>query len=180
MSPRKKQYSMDLREAIIDAKKAARTDWNVATQFKLSHTAVSRLFKKFKATASVERKAGSGRPRKSTERLDRAMVRIVKEDPKKTAVDLMKYVREHLGLDIGVHTIRRRLNSAELFARRPAKKPLISEKNRRARLAFARRHQHWTKDDWAKMLWSNNKFNLFSSDSIRYVRRLVGERFNPK
>lgn len=86
-----------------------------------------------------------------------------------------------MDLNISVHTARRRLRAAELYARRPAKKPFISEKNRKARLAFARRYQHWTKDDWSKVLWSDeSKFNLFNSDGIRYVRRPIGQRFNPK
>lgn len=49
--------------------------------------------------------------------------------------------------------------------------------DRLARLAFAR--HHWTSNEWAKVLWSDeSKFNLFSSDGIRYVRR--PQRYNPK
>lgn len=109
------------------------------------------------------------------------MVRIVKDDPRKNATDVTKYAAEHLNLSLSSRTVRRRLCEEKLFARRPAKKPLISMKNRNARLSFARRFQYWSKSDWQKVLWSDeSKFNLFSSDGIRYVRRPQGQRYNPR
>uniref|UniRef100_A0A915E512 Transposase n=1 Tax=Ditylenchus dipsaci TaxID=166011 RepID=A0A915E512_9BILA len=51
--------------------------------------------------------------------------------------------------------------------------------NRRARLKFAKEHLAWTSANWAKVLWSDeSKFNLFSSDGIRYVRRPPGKRYD--
>lgn len=64
---------------------------------------------------------------------------------------------------------------------RPSKKPWISKKNVKARLEFARAHKDWSVGDWGRVLWSDeSKFNLFSSDGIRYVRRPLGQRNNPK
>ena len=51
----------------------------------------------------------------------------------------------------------------------------------KARLKFARTHLDWSVADWGRVLWSDeSKFNLFSSDGIRYVRRPLGQRNNPK
>ena len=56
---------------------------------------------------------------------------------------------------------------------------MIRAKNRAARVAFARRHLHWCKADWRKVLFSDDsKFNMFGSDGVKYVRCPSGQRFN--
>lgn len=106
---------------------------------------------------------------------------MVKRDPFLNAVNLAHYARDHMNLDISKWTARRILRFAGLPARRPAKKPYISRKNRAARLRFAREHEHWAAEDWARVLWSDeSKFNLFGSDGINYVRRPAGKRFDRK
>ncbi|CAK9834280.1 Transposable element Tcb2 transposase [Anthophora retusa] len=73
-------------------------------------------------------------------------------------------------------TVRRRLEDFNLRGRKPQKKPLLSSRNRKRRLAFAKAHKHWTSEDWQKVLFSDeSKFNRVCSDGIRYVRRRIGE-----
>jgi Transposase len=77
--------------------------------------------------------------------------------------------------------VKRRLNNAGLFGRRPVKKPLISSKNRIARVDFAKKHQNRSAADWSKVLWSDvSKFLLFGSDEINYFRRGINQRYDPK
>ena len=71
-------------------------------------------------TNIVERKAGSGCLRKSTQREYSQMIRLIKADPRMEAVDVTKFANEQMGIFIGVHTVRHRLNDSNLFARRPA------------------------------------------------------------
>ena len=59
------------------------------------------------------------------------MLKTVKLYPRKTAVDVKTFANEHLGVNIGVFTARNRLRDANLFARRPARKPLISKINKK-------------------------------------------------
>ena len=47
---------------------------------------------------------------------------------------------------INIHTIRQRLAEFELKGRVARKKPFISTKNRKARLAFAKENFLWTRD----------------------------------
>ena len=51
---------------------------------------------------------------------------------------------EHLGMEMAIRTARNILIRAGLRGRMPAEKPLMREKNRKARLAFARVHKDWT------------------------------------
>uniref|UniRef100_A0A8R1ICG9 HTH_Tnp_Tc3_2 domain-containing protein n=1 Tax=Caenorhabditis japonica TaxID=281687 RepID=A0A8R1ICG9_CAEJA len=80
-----------------------------------------------------------------------------------------------------VRTIRRRLNNAGMFGRRPVKKPYICDRNRAARVAWARAHLNWTQSQWERVFWSDeSKFLLFGLDGISYAKRPVGTRFNSK
>jgi len=55
------------------------------------------------------------------------------------------------------------------------------EKNKAARLEFAKEHINWTATEWSKVLWSDeSKFSLFGNTSRNNVRRPIGKRFNIK
>lgn len=129
----------------------------------------------------MTRSTKSGRPRKTTARDDKLILRMSSCDPRKTATTTAADLCTNYGIQISERSVRRRLLDGGLNARRPVRKPLISKKNRKARLEFARRHVNWTVDDWAKDLWSDeSKVCFFTSDGIQYVRRPVGTRFEPK
>uniref|UniRef100_A0A914VV34 Transposase Tc1-like domain-containing protein n=1 Tax=Plectus sambesii TaxID=2011161 RepID=A0A914VV34_9BILA len=175
----KTQLSKESKEALVRAKERGDTDRVVASQFAIGRGTVSRIYARARTAMPLTRLPGSGRRKKTTERQAIALQRISKADPRKTAADIAKEANTQFGVKISRQTASRILESASLFARRPAKKPLISEKNRRARLRFAKDHLTWTSADWAKVLWSDeSKFNLFSSDGIRYVRRPPGKRYD--
>ena len=67
----------------------------------------------------------------------------LQSDRHKTAVDVHAEVADHLVQPISTRTVQRRLNEFGLMGRVARKKPLISEKNRRKRLAFAKEHVDW-------------------------------------
>lgn len=126
---------------------------------------------------SIESKPKPGRPRKSGAATDK-LIRCFLKNQFFTAVGIKK---ENPHVSISVRTIRRRLSEGKLHARRPAKKPFISKKNRRSRLDFATEHLNWTYDQWKQVLWSDeSKFNMFGSDGMKWVRRPNNERYNPK
>ena len=82
---------------------------------------------------------------------------------------------------MSVWTVRRRLKDIGLKARLAYKKPLVSLKNRKKRLSFAKDHEHWGIEDWKKVLFTDEtKVNLVGSDGKMYIRRFKNERFNPQ
>jgi len=56
------------------------------------------------------------------------------------------------------------------------KKPLLSQKHRKERMEFALAHQHWTVDDWKRVVWSDEtKINRLGSDGRKWAWKKAGE-----
>jgi len=56
------------------------------------------------------------------------------------------------------------------------KKPLLSVRHRKRRLAFALKYREWTVEDWKRVIWSDEtKINRFGSDGQEYVWKQKGE-----
>ncbi|GBM71753.1 Transposable element Tcb1 transposase [Araneus ventricosus] len=84
-------------------------------------------------------------------------------------------------LNTWVDSRRHRHQIAGLNGRRPVKKSMISTKNRKAQVEWAKTHKDWTKKEWEDVLWSDeNKYILFGTDGIQWIRRPQGTRFDPK
>lgn len=176
-----KYKSEEIRKLIVEAKQKGETNKDIAERFHVGRATIQRTWARWKATRSVKNKKKTGRPRKTTPRQARVLVRLVKKDPFLTAVDVQNYAQDNLNLTISHTTARRILASVGLRGRKPAKKPWISKKNRAARMKFAKDHEHWTVLQWSRILWSDEtKNNLFGSDGIKFVRRPAGKRFDPK
>ncbi|GBN93646.1 Transposable element Tcb1 transposase [Araneus ventricosus] len=98
-----------------------------------------------------------------------------------TAVDIAHELRDTPNPNPSVRTIRRRLQAAGLNGRIIVKKPIISTKNRKARVESAKAHKDWTKKEWEDVLWGyESKYMLFGTDGIQWIRRPQSTRFDPK
>lgn len=106
------------------------------------------------------------------------MVRASKKDPTLSSSLLLHEVPI---AQISPRTVRRRLCDVGLNARRPARKPFISKKNKAKRLEFAKAHINWTIEDWKKILWSDeSKFEKVNQRAPLYVRRPINMRYDSK
>ena len=77
--------------------------------------------------------------------------------------------------------MRRRLDKAGLYGRVARKKPLVTDRHKKVRLAWAKERKNWTTEDWNRVVWSDeSKFDLFGSDGRVYIRRRKGEEFLPQ
>ncbi len=77
-------------------------------------------------------------------------------------------------------TIRNRPRRQErpVRAYRPYTGSILTNRHRRARLQWARRHRHWRRRDWDTVLFSDeSRFNLSHADGRHRVYRRKDERY---
>ena len=146
-----------------------------------SISVVWRVVNRYNQEGSLEEKQKSGRPRKTTSREDRDLVRMSLKDRFETAASISRKFKENTGKIISRDTVSRRLNEKGLKSRTAVAKPVISKKNQRLRLAYATSHVTWNEEEWNRIFFSDeSKFNVFGSDGRNRVRRRQGERLSPK
>jgi transposase len=137
---------------------------------------IRRLFSKINKQGSSKRKPGSGRHRTTSAREDRMIVRQAKRDRRGSASS----IKASLGLSVTEKTVRNRLREAGMRSYWATKKPFISEENRKKRIAWAKEHLSWTKDQWNRVLWSDESpFTLRYQGKLR-VWRMHNERYLPE
>lgn len=142
-----------------------------------SKSVVHNILKVYDDSGSCKARKSTVRPRKTTEREDPAMVKLVKKDRFKTAAAVSREMSIVLEKNISRRTVSRRLVDHNLLSRAPVVKPLISSKNKKCRLAFATEHLLWSQEKWQTVHFSDeSKFMLYGSDGRTYVCRKVGEQ----
>lgn len=172
-----KKYSTDFKTLIIKEYKKGVSQFEIGKKFALPKSTVSFIINKFKASGTVETLHRGGRPRCTTSREDAKIIREFKKYPEKSASSVVNT----FNLRISGRTVQRRACQAGLKSYRAAKKPFISEKNRKARIKFAQDHLNWSLQKWSTVLFSDeSKFNLKDSDGLKRVRRPQNKRLDPR
>jgi hypothetical protein len=89
-------------------------------------------------------------------------VREITRGGKETAHKVGNYLREELHVGISDSTMKRVLREASLKCKVKQKKPELTLRQIKAKLEFAKRHCHWTDDDWDRAIFSDEtKVNCF-------------------
>jgi transposase len=151
----------------------------IAENLGCSRSAVSRLVARFKEVGHMEPKKGRGRNRLSTPREDRILQRICKRNRFESSSSISAQWLASTGVQACASTVRRRLCTLGLSAKRPVKKPLLTATMKRKRLQWAKAHSSWTIQQWRQVLFTDeSKFSLYS-DRPTLVRRTSSERLDP-
>ena len=107
---------------------------------------------------------------------DKTLIRSSQIDPKGTSKGLQ---RELVSAGIHVHssTVRRRLLEVGRIARRPQKKPLLTARMKKTRLQWAKKYRSWTKEDWRRVIFSDETHFEVHGVRSTVVKRSKGETF---
>ena len=144
-------YSNQLKLKIINDWRADLSRHELSNKYSINRSVISRLISKFLRTGRLLPVHCGGHPRKTSCYEDSFIKIALQNDPTTSSGQ----IRNNLSLNISEKTIHRRFVEFGLFSRRPAKKPFISAKNRKARLEFAKAHLDWSVQKWKMMLFSD-------------------------
>ncbi|GFX40310.1 transposable element Tcb2 transposase [Trichonephila clavipes] len=143
-----------MRGRIIGKIEESRKITDVARQFDIAHSVVSRQWKSFKTTGMCSRRHGGGRVRSTTPAEDRYIT--------------------------GAPQLSRWQISFLLPQESRSPEKLLPD-HRTGRLQWCREHHNWTEQDWACVLFSDeSKFSLSSDCRRQLIWRESGTAYRPE
>ncbi|GFT71031.1 transposable element Tcb2 transposase [Trichonephila clavipes] len=156
---------------LLEKSKRRRTITDVAREFDIAHSVVSRLWKSFKTTGMCSRRHVGGRVRSTTPAEDRYIVLSAKRNRRTTAQQVANQFLAASGKQISLKTVARRLRGGGLYARRPVVCVPLTRQHRTAHLQWCREHHNWTEQDWACELFSDERKGPISDMQYHGVGR---------
>ena len=142
-------FSSVLRSNIVLLGEEGYSQRDIADRLNVSKTGVQETLSRYRDTGSFTPKKRPGRPRKTTDRTDNIMRRIVVKNPRASSSFVPAHLLHHV--DISTTTVRRRLsNNFKLRYFRAAAKPGFSQKNVKDRVNFCKAHKHWDAAQWSR------------------------------
>lgn len=110
-------------------------------------------------------------------RQDRLLRALVKNNRFMSTSEL-KEEWEKTGVSVSRTTTYRRLREIGFKSRVPATKPMLTSKQKKKRLTWAKAHEHWTTEDWSKVVFSDeSRFCISFGDQGPRVWRKTGEAY---
>lgn len=174
-----KNYPPTFGAQIVAFHQAGLKQTDIARRMVVSQSVVSRTISRWKSTGSLGPTKQPGKPRLTSPQTDRLIKRIIVDNPRVSS----GYIAAQLPPEctVSARTVRRRLlNDFKLPSRRPARKPKLSPKNIRDRLSFAQKYKDWSREQWAKVLFSDETQIVQFSSYKGNIRRPARQRFNPR
>jgi transposase len=167
-----KPLSSDTRNNIVHLISNGLSSRQIASKVGVGRVSVDNIRKQVVLEAT---KGGAGRPAKLSMHTKRRLVRLVMSGKADTATQLQQELKEVDGIQVCVQTVRNALKELGLKAVVKKKKPLLKSRHMKQRYEFAVKYQHWTEDDWARVIFSDEtKINRLGSDGRKWVWKTAG------
>ena len=141
--------SAAIRHLIVRDRKNGLTFKDISKRYEISMMGAKKICDKQKIYGTVNNLIKSGRPRKSSLRDNKMIIREVKKNPAISA----RAVKENLNLaHVHERTVRRRLNENGLNNYIAKNKPFINARNQKKRLLFAKQHFNKPLSFWKSII----------------------------
>lgn len=169
-----------MRWRIVGRLEAGQSQAQVATELNVTPSVVCNLWKQFQDTGSISRRPGQGRPRSTTTNEERYLALSARRHRTATASQLSRELYAATGTRVSRSTVARRLHERGLYARRPAVCVPLTAAHKRARLAWCRQHEPWTRLQWSTVLFTDeSRFSLDTDSRRTFIWREPGTRYHP-
>jgi transposase len=149
-----REWSRKTREEVITLHRKGNGYKKIAKMLNIPRDTIGSIIRKFKAKGTVETLPGRGRKKMLTSTAVRYLKRRVEKSPRVTAEELRKDLSD-VGTEVSAQTIRRTLRNEGLHARTPRRTPLLSPKNKKSRLQYAKSHVDKPQKFWDCVLWTD-------------------------
>ena len=128
--------------------------------------------KKFIKTKTLNNLSKTGRPKKLDTRNERALCKMVRRNPHITSSQLSTNLFNNKNLNICSSTVRRYLIKNNLLSYVSRRKPLLTNKMIKKRLAWSKKYMVEENSFWEKVLFSDEcKIECFNTPAFSRVRR---------
>ncbi len=178
--PRSKEIQEQMRNKIVDMYQSGKGYKAMSKALGLQRTMVRAIIHKWRKLGTVVNLPRSGRPTKITPRAQWQLIQEVIKEPRTTSKELQASLAS---IKVNVHdsTIRKRLGKNGIHRRVPRQKPLLTKKNTKARLTFAKKYLDYPQDFWTNIMWTiETKVELFGRCVSRYIWRKTNTAFHKK
>jgi transposase len=161
--------SVEKRDRLVQLLREHHTVREVAAIEHVSPSTVLAARERFEETGTNASRPKSGRPRLLSPLNERYMGRLLRTGECDNSIQVKNVLQERLQLNVNPRTVQRSLFRYGFRARVKAKKPLLLDHHRQQRLDFARQYQHWTVEDWQKVMFADEcKVNVSGHGGRQY------------
>ncbi|CAG8791104.1 17287_t:CDS:1, partial [Racocetra fulgida] len=139
-----------------------------------SDTSVKNCLKRLRLTdnSSYLKRKSSGRKPLVNKRYERLIIRKVKSNPSMRRMTKRSLAAEFQSPPIAPSTLVKTLKKNGFKSYIARKKPFLTKKAQRERYNWAKEHKNWTKEDWRRVLWTDeSSVSTDSNGKIRVWRR---------
>lgn len=167
----------EIRNLIVEDRKKGETYAKISEKYSISIGGARKIFENFKKRKTCKTQYGGGPKPKISIHVERLMRRKVAENPEISSRELI----ESLDLDVSASTVQRKLRTFGLKNYVAKKRPLISIRNRKKRLQFAKQYVNMPTAFWERVIWSDeSKFELRNSKKRKRVWCKPSDRLKPQ
>jgi transposase len=171
----RRQLTQYERGQIIGAHQAGLTDTQIAKQFNTPRSTIQDTIKYASNRPTGVVKIRSGRPKITTKRDERFLLRYIRKYPKAT----YKQLRRDTGLNYSDRVLRRIMKDHGILHWRAKKRPKLDAKDATIRLHWAQNHRHWTEADWAKVRFSDEcSVELGAGKGAEWAHGTHGQKYD--
>ena len=158
--------------------RCGRTSAQVARAMNCHKSTITRMRQRLQETGTLKDRPRPGQPRKTTPADDHGITMQMLRNRKVTAKQLQRDLLHNRRVRVSTDTVLRRLRASGVRSRRPYRGIVLTPAHRRARLAWARRHQRLTLLQWNRVRISDeSRILLPRVDGRQRVWRRRGERY---
>jgi transposase len=151
----------------------------IANKLNIAYSNVARILKRFTETGDIKDRRRSGRPAVTTQRDERLLIRLMKHDRKLSSNALCHKLNNTSGIKVSSRTVRRILHRNNYMWRSACKKPRLSKKQQKARVAWCNQYKNWPDCKWQNVIFSDEMNVEVDMRKCRVMlRRSPQERFD--